>query len=69
MTPMATKTKTRYCRICAQKRPFDKEGPNHVLHLLLSVVTLGMWLSVWILVIGLNMWGLYRCRSCGSRRL
>lgn len=27
------------------------KGPNHVLHLLLSVVTVGFWLPVWVVLI------------------
>lgn len=65
---MATKTITRHCRCCAQSRPFDKEGPSHVLHLILSVVTFGMWCGVWILMASLNMIRPYRCRSCGGRK-
>jgi len=26
------------------------EKPNHVLHLLLSVITLGLWVPVWFLI-------------------
>lgn len=26
----------------------ERETPNHVLHLLLSVLTLGLWLFVWL---------------------
>lgn len=28
-----------------------KKGPNHVLHLLLSIVTVGIWLPVWAVLI------------------
>ncbi len=27
-----------------------QERPNHILHLLLSVVTVGVWLPVWFLI-------------------
>ncbi len=28
-----------------------KSGPNHILHLLITLFTLGAWLPVWILII------------------
>ena len=37
--------------------------PNHILHLLLTVVTGGLWVVVWLwLSIGPKSW---RCPSCG----
>ncbi|MHC4239959.1 MAG: hypothetical protein ACYSUC_09440 [Planctomycetota bacterium] len=42
---------------------FEK-GTNHVLHLLLTLVTGGLWLIVWILcAIKIGGW---RCVQCGS---
>ena len=42
----------------------QREAPNHVLHLLLSLVTLGLWLVVWLLVsMKHNPWV---CPYCGS---
>lgn len=46
----------------------EKQTPNHVLHLLLSVVTAGIWVPVWILLI-LFGGGPYKCPSCGARTL
>jgi hypothetical protein len=28
--------------------------PNHILHLILTLITLGIWLIVWILVVALG---------------
>jgi len=40
-----------------------RKGTNHVLHLLLTVLTAGLWLIVWILVsIKIGGW---RCSQCG----
>jgi hypothetical protein len=46
----------------------ERQTPNHILHLLLSVVTAGFWLPVWLLVVVVGG-GAYRCPSCGARTL
>ncbi len=55
-------------RLCVEENRMvlaERETPNHVLHLLMSVVTLGLWLFVWLaLSIVPNP---YRCPSCGGR--
>lgn len=56
----------RYCyeedRMVLAERP----TPNHILHLLLSVVTAGLWIIVWIiLTIGADF-NSYKCPSCGG---
>lgn len=39
-----------YCRKCGTNVLVKRPGTNHVLHLLLSIVTMGFWLPIWILV-------------------
>jgi len=41
------------------------QTPNHILHLLLSIVTAGLWIVPWILLILTPR--SFRCSSCGSR--
>lgn len=43
----------------------ERPSPNHILHLLLSIVTAGIWLIVWLLLIVFR--GPYRCPHCGAR--
>lgn len=41
--------------------------PNNVLHLLLSVVTLGLWMPMWVIILAVNpfeKWP-YQCQVCG----
>ena len=49
----------------------EKQTPNHVLHLILSVVTMGFWLPVWLIVgLGTDLFGGgFKCPSCGARTL
>jgi hypothetical protein len=62
------KTVQRKCGICAQARPFQKEKINHILHLLLSVFTLGFWAPIWLALIFINLLSPYRCNTCGSAK-
>jgi hypothetical protein len=38
------------CAICRRPTLHLVQKPNHILHLLLSVVTMGLWLVVWLMV-------------------
>jgi len=62
---MAVKQKSAWCPVCNQQRLFIAPKPNHILHLLLSIFTLGIWLIVWLLIGGKT--GPYRCSVCGTR--
>ncbi|QIG68732.1 hypothetical protein EVB67_082 [Rhizobium phage RHph_TM3_3_14B] len=44
----------------------ERQTPNHVLHLLLSVFSAGFWIPVW-LVVTLLAGGAYKCPRCGAR--
>ena len=63
---MGKSIKSKFCRVCERQTAFVKEGPNHVLHLLLSVVTFGIWLIVWFLLGLMSGARSYRCSQCGS---
>lgn len=54
------------CVTCSAMRLFGRSGPNHVLHLLLSLVTMGLWLPIWIVVIACSNSRPYRCMRCGE---
>ena len=47
---MAQKQFMRSCAGCGLPTLHVQQKPNHVLHLLLSVFTIGLWLPVWMLV-------------------
>jgi cytochrome c biogenesis protein CcdA len=44
----------------------ERQTPNHVLHLLLSIFTAGFWIPVWI-VVAIFTSGAYRCPRCGAK--
>lgn len=45
----------------------EKQTPNHILHLLLTLVTFGLWLIVWLIV--LTKPEPWLCPHCGSATL
>ncbi|MBY3543675.1 hypothetical protein HFN71_28755 [Rhizobium laguerreae] len=44
----------------------ERQTPNHVLHLLLSIFSAGFWIPVWLAVTMLAS-GTYKCPRCGAR--
>ena len=61
---MPTEETQRYCPSCERNVLARRKGTNHVLHLLLSIITVGLWLPIWLLA-SVRMGG-WRCASCGS---
>jgi hypothetical protein len=54
-----------FCRRCRHEQTFIRAQVRHEFHLLLTVLTLGLWLISWISVIiggALRPW---RCKHCG----
>ena len=60
---MATRSVQRYCLACDSPVLAEKQRPAHVLHLLLTLLTGGLWLIVWL---GLSLPSTPRCPHCGS---
>lgn len=64
---MATEYTAGYCIACKCARKLERKGTNHILHLLLSILTLGVWLIFWI---GNTVkFGGWSCSSCGSKNV
>ena len=60
------KQASAYCDVCDERVYAVGQKPNHVLHLILTLVTAGLWGIVWILLAAGTI-GNYRCTQCGSR--
>jgi hypothetical protein len=41
------------------------QKPNHLLHLILSLITVGLWLIIWAI---LSAFAKYQCSLCGNIR-
>ena len=56
-----------HCKRCKQMTMHLIPGTSHVLHVILSIITAGLWLPVWLLVHWNNRtWS--QCSSCGRKR-
>jgi len=55
----------KYCKRCEKHVLAQKKTANHILHLLLSIFTAGLWIIMWILV-GIRIGG-WRCSQCGLK--
>ena len=57
-----------YCYVCGDNRLFVKQKINHVLHLILSILTVGLWaLFVWLPLALINSSRAPRCTVCGNK--
>jgi hypothetical protein len=52
------------CDDCGKHTMHLQQSPTHVLHLILSVITLGLWIPVWVLI-SMDS-GPRQCTVCGS---
>jgi hypothetical protein len=64
---MADKQAGAFCQVCQQQRLFLKPGINHILHLILTVLTFGLWAIVWVILAATSSGKGYRCSVCGTQ--
>lgn len=55
------------CPDCGRKTKHTQPGTSHLLHLILSVVTFGVWVLVWIIV-AMNNKTAAQCMECGRTK-
>ena len=61
---MGIEFKRGYCDDCEELIRAERPGTNHVLHLLLSLITFGFWIIIWIMAsIKIGGW---QCPRCGG---
>jgi hypothetical protein len=60
---MATKQIMSKCTTCEKQTPHLQQIPNHILHLLLTIVTFGLWIFVWIFQSSSTP----KCTVCGKQ--
>ncbi|MBD3261123.1 MAG: hypothetical protein GF334_05480 [Candidatus Altiarchaeales archaeon] len=64
------KQEMHYCQRCKQATMQESHKVNHMVHLLMSLITAGFWLPVWLFLTlfgGKNLNGKnYRCCVCGT---
>ena len=62
---MATNHVMHYCKRCGYTRQHLQPATSHVLHLILSILTCGLWLGIWIAA-GLAHASQKTCATCGK---
>ena len=64
---MASEESSGFCEMCNKQVLVRRKGTNHLLHLILSILTAGVWIIIWILAsIKIGGW---RCSQCGSEEI
>ena len=63
------RVKQLQCRTCGQPRPFEWQSPAHALHVVMSIITGGLWLLVWLMDIVFSSGRPVFCRTCGEKRM
>lgn len=59
------KDKTRaYCRRCRHQQTFVRAQMHHGVHLLFSVLTLGLWAVSWLAIYLAHFFRPWRCEHC-----
>ena len=58
--------KRKFCKTCGKNVKREAKGTSHILHLILSIFSCGIWMPIWILCAMSATW---TCSECGSRKL
>ena len=64
---MATQQAMVFCKTCNKTTLHIQPSTSHVLHLLLAVVTMGIWIPIWVLM-AVNNNNQGQCTACGRSR-
>ena len=56
-----------HCPTCGGETLFAKRATNQLLHIALAIVTVGLWLLVWLPIELMNSGQRYACVVCGTR--
>lgn len=62
---MGWKESSGVCSNCGTRRRTRKKTCNHVLHLILSIITAGLWVIIWIFEVITDASTKYNCVECG----
>jgi ribosomal protein S14 len=65
---MATIHKARYCRRCGHKTLHLRERFSNTAGCLLTVITAGLFIPIWALLMIGNLGQRWQCAACGRKR-
>ena len=55
------------CKVCNKHTKHTQPNTSHILHLILSIITAGLWVPAWILV-ALSNKSQAQCTVCGKTK-
>jgi len=64
---MAVDQKQRYCRECQRNTLHVRHRTSEMWGCLLTILTAGLWIPIWLLMSLFGALGAYRCQTCGRR--
>ncbi len=64
---MATNQVMAFCKKCDKKTIHLQPSTSHVLHLILSLITFGVWVIIWFIVAASNN-SQKECSVCGRSK-
>lgn len=66
---MGTQYKQAYCNDCNRLVRAERIGTERIVHLVLSIITFGLWLPLWGVATTLAMLNGFQCPNCGGNNL
>jgi len=60
------KVKPAFCKLCQANVKAEADTVNHILHLILTLITFGVWVIVWLVLALKSGWS---CVNCGGSKL
>ncbi len=64
---MSSRQLMNQCKTCKKMTMHVAPSTSHVLHLLMSIITVGLWLPVWFIVAASNQ-SQAQCTVCGKTK-
>lgn len=62
---MSNKIDTGVCTVCSQRVRVEQANFNTLLHLIVAVITCGLWIPIWLIAsFSPRPW---KCGQCGSK--
>jgi uncharacterized protein (DUF983 family) len=66
---MARIQSRRHCKVCGQRTLHEHEHFSGGMGCLLTILTAGLFLPIWVLILIIEAFQPWRCQRCGSGRL
>lgn len=63
---MAVIQSSRKCRACNRKTLHQRPKSSDLVHLVMTVLTVGLWLPIWVLAALGGLFSAWRCQLCGK---